>query len=112
MAGADNQLTLPIPDHAHERVLAAREERRAEMISDLDDLRRRRGLTHRRLAGLSGLAPSTVRTALQDRANPELSTLLAVAEGLGLQLRLAPGGTAASGRGQTSITRRRSDGAP
>lgn len=92
MVVSDSQLALPLPDHRRERILAVREERRAEMVGQLDDLRCRRGLTHRRLAGLSGLAPSTVRTALQADANPELSTLLAIAEGLGMQLRLATSG--------------------
>jgi transcriptional regulator with XRE-family HTH domain len=69
-------------DFDAERGLTA--EQAARFAARLTELRLSRNLSERALASAAGLGPTTVRNLLSGKANPRLSTLLALTRALGL----------------------------
>ncbi len=63
-----------------------------ELIAALAARRDAAGLTHAQIAQRSGLTERSVRNALSLAGNPQLSSLLALVDALGLELQLAPKG--------------------
>jgi HTH-type transcriptional regulator/antitoxin HipB len=63
-----------------------------ELVEQLGARREALGLTHAEIAERCGLTERSVRNALGERANPQLSSLLALVDALGLELQLAPRG--------------------
>jgi HTH-type transcriptional regulator/antitoxin HipB len=63
-----------------------------ELIEHLAARRLALGLSHAEIAGRSGLTERSVRNVLGAGANPQLSSLLALVDALGLELQLAPRG--------------------
>ncbi|MET3916324.1 HTH-type transcriptional regulator/antitoxin HipB [Variovorax sp. OAS795] len=63
-----------------------------ELIIALSARRDAAGLTHAEIAQRSGLTERSVRNALSLKGNPQLSSLLALVDALGLELQLAPKG--------------------
>ena len=63
-----------------------------ELIAALAARRDAAGLTHAQIAQRSGLTERSVRNALSLAGNPQLSSLLALVDALGLEVQLAPKG--------------------
>ena len=63
-----------------------------ELIEQLSARRIALGLSHAEVAERSGLTERSVRNVLGTAANPQLSSLLALVDALGLELQLAPKG--------------------
>ncbi|QOF81581.1 helix-turn-helix domain-containing protein [Variovorax sp. 38R] len=63
-----------------------------ELINALTARRGATGLTNAEIALRSGLTERSVRNALSLKGNPQLSSLLALVDALGLELQLAPKG--------------------
>ena len=63
-----------------------------ELITALAARREATGMTHAEIALRSGLTERSVRNALGLKGNPQLSSLLALVDALGLELQLAPKG--------------------
>ena len=63
-----------------------------ELITALTARRGATGLTNAEIALRSGLTERSVRNALSLKGNPQLSSLLALVDALGLELKLAPKG--------------------
>lgn len=63
-----------------------------ELIEQLSARRLALGLSHVDIAERSGLTERSVRNVLGVAANPQLSSLLALVDALGLELQLAPKG--------------------
>ncbi len=63
-----------------------------ELIAALAARRDATGQSHAEIAQRSGLTERSVRNALSLRGNPQLSSLLALVDALGLELQLAPKG--------------------
>jgi transcriptional regulator with XRE-family HTH domain len=63
-----------------------------ELITALAARRDATGMTHAEIAQRSGLTERSVRNALGLKGNPQLSSLLALVDALGLELQLAPKG--------------------
>ena len=59
-----------------------------EIVATIDAERLRSHLSYPHLARRAGLAPSTVRAALQGTANPQLTTIAALVAALGLRIDL------------------------
>ena len=80
-----------------------------ELIEQLSARRLALGLSHADVAGRSGLTERSVRNVLGASANPQLSSLLALVDALGLELQLAPKGfgppTATDAAYQPVVTR-------
>ncbi|MDH6594221.1 HTH-type transcriptional regulator/antitoxin HipB [Variovorax sp. TBS-050B] len=72
-----------------------------ELITALSARRDATGLSHAALAQRSGLTERSVRNALSLRGNPQLSSLLALVDALGLELQLAPKGFGAPAEADT-----------
>lgn len=70
-----------------------------ELITALAARRDATGITHAEIAQRSGLTERSVRNALSLKGNPQLSSLLALVDALGLELQLAP-----KGFGQSAAT--------
>ena len=68
-----------------------------ELVEQLAARRLALGLSHADIAGRSGLTERSVRNVLGAGANPQLSSLLALVDALGLELQLAPRGFGAPG---------------
>lgn len=69
---------------------------RRELIEQLAQRREASGLTGLALAERAGLTERTLRNALGPRGNPQLSSLLALVDALGLELQLVPKGFGAA----------------
>ncbi|WP_395352338.1 helix-turn-helix domain-containing protein [Variovorax sp. UC122_21] len=67
-----------------------------ELIAALIARREAAGLSGAEIAQRSGLTERSVRNALGPQGNPQMSSLLALVEALGLELQLAPKGFGAS----------------
>ncbi|MDA7415878.1 helix-turn-helix domain-containing protein [Xenophilus arseniciresistens] len=65
---------------------------RRTLIEQLAQRRERVGLNGLQLAEQTGLTERTIRNALGPRGNPQLSSLLALVDALGLELQLVPKG--------------------
>ena len=81
-----------------------------ELIEQLSARRLALGLSHADVAQRSGLTERSVRNVLGTAANPQLSSLLALVDALGLELQLAPKGfgppaTAADANYRPVVTR-------
>ena len=80
-----------------------------ELIEQLSARRIALGLSHAEVAERSGLTERSVRNVLGIAANPQLSSLLALVDALGLELQLAPKGfgptTAADATYRPVVTR-------
>lgn len=63
-----------------------------KLINALAARRDAAGITHADIAQRSGLTERSVRNALSLKGNPQLSSLLALVDALGLELQLAPKG--------------------
>ena len=63
-----------------------------ELITALTARREAAGLSNAEIALRSGLTERSVRNALGLQGNPQLSSLLALVDALGLELQLAPRG--------------------
>jgi HTH-type transcriptional regulator/antitoxin HipB len=63
-----------------------------ELITALVARREAAGLSSAEIAQRSGLTERSVRNALSLQGNPQLSSLLALVDALGLELQLAPKG--------------------
>jgi transcriptional regulator with XRE-family HTH domain len=63
-----------------------------QLIAALAARRDAVGLTHAQIAQRSGLTERSVRNALSLTGNPQMSSLLALVDALGLELQLAPKG--------------------
>ena len=63
-----------------------------ELIEQLSARRLALGLSQTEVAERSGLTERSVRNVLGAQGNPQLSSLLAIADALGLELQLAPKG--------------------
>ncbi|MDQ0591205.1 helix-turn-helix domain-containing protein [Variovorax paradoxus] len=63
-----------------------------ELIAALTARRDAGGLTNAQIALRSGLTERSVRNALSLKGNPQMSSLLALVDALGLELQLAPKG--------------------
>lgn len=63
-----------------------------ELIAALAARRNAAGLSHAEVALRAGLTERSVRNALSARGNPQMSSLLALVDALGLELQLAPKG--------------------
>ena len=59
-------------------------------MSELDELRERNGMTKAALARAIGKNPAAVRRLLTASGNPELGTVVAIAQTLGAELRIVP----------------------
>ena len=70
-----------------------------ELIIALAARRDAAGISNAEIALRSGLTERSVRNALSLRGNPQLSSLLALVDALGLELQLAP-----KGFGETTAT--------
>jgi len=70
-----------------------------ELIIALTARRDAAGISNAEIALRSGLTERSVRNALSLRGNPQLSSLLALVDALGLELQLAP-----KGFGETTAT--------
>lgn len=62
----------------------------SEVAERLESERRRLKLDYQTLAGKTGLTPLSVRSALQGRTAPRVTTLMALADQLGLEVLLLP----------------------
>ena len=62
----------------------------SEVASRLEDERRRLMLDYQALAERTGLTPLSVRNVLQGRSAPRITTLMALADPLGLEVLLLP----------------------
>jgi transcriptional regulator with XRE-family HTH domain len=62
----------------------------SEMTSVLEDERQRLALDYQALAERTGLTPLSVRNILQGRTAPRITTLMAIANQLGLEVMLLP----------------------
>ena len=62
----------------------------SEVASRLEDERRRLMLDYQALAERTGLTPLSVRNVLQGRSAPRITTLMAIADQLGLEVLLLP----------------------
>lgn len=62
----------------------------SEVAERLEDERRRLMLDYQALAGRTGLTPLSVRNVLQGRSAPRITTLMALADQLGLEVLLLP----------------------
>lgn len=69
-----------------------------ELVDALVSRRETAGLSNAELAQRSGLTERSVRNALGLQGNPQLSSLLALVDALGLELQLAPRGFGATAR--------------
>lgn len=79
------------------------------LITALTARREVAGLSNAEIALRSGLTERSVRNALSLRGNPQLSSLLALVDALGLELQLAPKGfgeTTATDSGYRPVTTR------
>jgi HTH-type transcriptional regulator/antitoxin HipB len=63
-----------------------------ELIATLTARREAAGLNNAEIALRSGLTERSVRNALSLKGNPQMSSLLALVDALGLELQLAPKG--------------------
>lgn len=63
-----------------------------ELIAALTARRDAAGLSNAEIAQRSGLTERSVRNALSLKGNPQLSSLLALVDAIGLELQLAPKG--------------------
>jgi HTH-type transcriptional regulator / antitoxin HipB len=63
-----------------------------ELITALTARRDAAGLSNAEIAQRSGLTERSVRNALSLKGNPQLSSLLALVDAIGLELQLAPKG--------------------
>lgn len=70
-----------------------------KLITALSARREAAGISNAEIALRSGLTERSVRNALSLRGNPQLSSLLALVDALGLELQLAP-----KGFGETTAT--------
>jgi len=61
-----------------------------EMATRLEAERQRLKLDYQAIAGKTGLTPLSVRSALQGRTAPRITTLMAIADQLGLEVLLLP----------------------
>jgi transcriptional regulator with XRE-family HTH domain len=62
----------------------------SEISTRLEDERRRLMLDYQALAERTGLTPLSVRNVLQGRTAPRITTLMAIADQLGLEVLLLP----------------------
>lgn len=69
---------------------------RRELIEQLAQRRQAVGLNGLQLAERAGLTERTIRNALGPQGNPQLSSLLALVDALGLELQLVPKGFGAA----------------
>jgi transcriptional regulator with XRE-family HTH domain len=79
------------------------------LITALTARREAAGISNAEIALRSGLTERSVRNALSLRGNPQLSSLLALVDALGLELQLAPKGfgeTTATDPGYRPVTTR------
>ncbi len=92
--GAERYLTARLDDPEYRRDYQAARERIARInavIQMLDDRRGAMGLTKAELARRAGMKPEAVRRLLSAECpNPTLSTVVALAEVLGLEIRPQP----------------------
>lgn len=80
-----------------------------EIVNALIARRETSGISNAEIAQRSGLTDRSVRNALSLLGNPQLSSLLALVDALGLELQLAPKGfgeTAATDPGYRPVTTR------
>ncbi|MDP9601187.1 UNVERIFIED_ORG: transcriptional regulator with XRE-family HTH domain [Variovorax paradoxus] len=80
-----------------------------EIVNALIARREASGISNAEIAQRSGLTDRSVRNALSLLGNPQLSSLLALVDALGLELQLAPKGfgeTAATDPGYRPVTTR------
>lgn len=76
-----------------------------ELIQAIDAARTRRKLSKKVLAELVGVNVKSVGNALSPAGNPQLSTLLAIVDAVGLEIELVPKGFGArSGHGAAPVT--------
>ena len=68
----------------------------ADIAETLRDAAKRQGLTQARLAEAAGVAPRTLTHVLSGQEDFRLSTLMALADRLGLEMLLVPKGAAAA----------------
>src|SRR3982751_5025286 len=61
-----------------------------DMASQLEAERRRLNIDYQALAERTGLTPLSVRSVLQGRTAPRITTLMAIADQLGLEVLLLP----------------------
>jgi transcriptional regulator with XRE-family HTH domain len=61
-----------------------------EVAARLEDARQRLGLDYQTIAESTGLTPLSVRSALQGKTAPRITTLMAIADQLGLEVLLLP----------------------
>ena len=69
---------------------------RRELIEQLVQRREALALTSLQLAERAGLTDRTIRNTLAPRGNPQLNSLLALVDALGLELQLVPKGFGAA----------------
>ena len=62
----------------------------SEIATRLEDARQRLGLDYQAIAESTGLTPLSVRSVLQGKTAPRVTTLMAIAEPLGLEVVLLP----------------------
>jgi ribosome-binding protein aMBF1 (putative translation factor) len=70
------------------------------VVRQLDELREEAGMSKAELARAIGKEPSSIRRFFTADVNPELKTVAAVADILGAEVRVVPGG-ASSGKGRS-----------
>jgi transcriptional regulator with XRE-family HTH domain len=74
----------------------------SEVAKRLEDERRRLMLDYQALAERTGLTPLSVRNVLQGRSAPRITTLMALADPLGLEVLLLPKVVASGLHAQTA----------
>ena len=62
----------------------------SEVAASLESQRRRLGLDYQAVAESTGLTPLSVRSVLQGKTAPRVTTLMAIADQLGLEVLLLP----------------------
>ncbi|WP_431096060.1 helix-turn-helix domain-containing protein [Polaromonas aquatica] len=62
----------------------------SEVAARLEGERQRQGLDYQAIAESTGLTPLSVRSALQGKTAPRITTLMAIADQLGLEVLLLP----------------------
>lgn len=61
-----------------------------DLITSLEQARKQQGLTYQALALASGLTPLAVRQALQGLTSPRITSVVALAQVLGLEVVIVP----------------------
>jgi DNA-binding phage protein len=70
------------------------------IVHELDGLRERQGISKAELARLIDKSPAAIRRLLTASGNPELRTVVAIAQALGTEVRVVPRSATPRGRGQ------------